>query len=93
MRKNLTLNAVDENVVAFKSIVCYRTGLDISTSDLTDLDVLEPALLNLLELFVTTGKIRLAEKSLNDYLVCLALEAAGEHGIPGKQPNPSYWAT
>ncbi|KAK0476071.1 amidohydrolase 2 [Armillaria novae-zelandiae] len=70
----------DEDVVAFKSIACYRTGLNIATcnseQEISDCFVVAN------KKYLADGKIRLAYKALNDHIVRLALKIAGEHNIP-----------
>lgn len=65
--------------VALKSIVAYRTGLNIQPAQRNEAE----------ELFVTlheqarrNGQIRLAHKPLNDYLLLLALEIAERRQLP-----------
>jgi len=60
--------------------VCYRTGLDVSTCDITE-DI-DSALLDVFEMFKEKGHIKLAHKALNDYIVRIALEVAGLCGKP-----------
>jgi hypothetical protein len=78
---SLTFCAIDPQVAAFKSIVCYRTGLNISIWG-------SPASMkfSLLDVFKTyrdKGNIRLSHKALNDHVVCVALEVAGKYDKPG----------
>ena len=88
-RKNLveTLenDAVNKDVVGFKSIVCYRTGLDIALSN--PIEEQEQALLQLFDEYMKTGSIRLKHKPLNDEVVRITLTIAGNHNKPGNE-NP-----
>ncbi|KAJ7579017.1 amidohydrolase 2 [Mycena floridula] len=80
VRDMLTSGAHDVNVVAFKSIACYRTGLDI-VSECSEVEQRKELVL-LFERFKESGKIRLANKMLNDHLVCMTLQIAGDCGKP-----------
>ncbi|KAI0847408.1 glutamine synthetase/guanido kinase [Daldinia vernicosa] len=87
----LSLLAADPDVVAFKSIVCYRTGLDFSSSK-SDIDMedAEDALMDILSAGVTPGtpvsgfslRKRIAHSSLNSLIVHAAADVAQEHGKP-----------
>ncbi len=79
--KMLIDNALREEVVAFKSIACYRSGLDISLSDL-DEDV-EACLSTISAQFSEKSTVRLAHKPLNDYLVRICLKVAAQYNKPG----------
>lgn len=77
----LSACAADPEVVAFKSVACYRTGLDISvTQEFPDLEV---GIVQLALRYETTRVMRLSEKAVNDFVVISALRIAGEHGKPG----------
>lgn len=82
LRKSLQASALDPEVAGFKSIVCYRTGLDVSTNP--DLTVLERLLIGLVLVYMAKGTLRLAEKILNDYIVNVTMTIAAECGKPGK---------
>ena len=76
-------------MVGFKSIVCYRTGLDVAT-DAEDKSDKHLALMQLHKMYQENdGRIRLAQKALNDAVVRVALEVAGKHKIPGV-PSSNY---
>jgi Amidohydrolase len=80
--KQLVTLARDPEVVAFKSVICYRTGLDIQ---ITIKEKFESKAEDFLEYFVTgkkTGSWRLQQKSLNDMITNLAVQISGEYGIP-----------
>ncbi|KAF8525584.1 hypothetical protein BU17DRAFT_83867 [Hysterangium stoloniferum] len=69
----------DGEVAGFKSVACYRTGLDIQkpvTSDVEDQYAIAFSSLK------NDPKLRLASKALNDFIVRLVLRVAGEHGKP-----------
>jgi uncharacterized protein len=72
-------DTTDGEVVALKTIMAYRGGLNIDTSvriaqaefDFTDAQV-----------EFEKGKTRIERRPLYDYLLIQALEAAGDYGIP-----------
>ena len=88
-RKNLfeflENDAVNKDVVGFKSIVCYRTGLDIALSN--SIEEQEQALLQLFDEYTKTGSLRLQHKPLNDEVVRITLTIAGNYNKPGNE-NP-----
>ncbi|KAF8638354.1 hypothetical protein AX17_002256 [Amanita inopinata Kibby_2008] len=67
-------------VIAFKSIICYRTGLNVSLTD-TQESILE-AFIEVAESYMSTGKMRLQHKVLNDYLLRIALGVCQRTGKP-----------
>jgi hypothetical protein len=79
--------------VGFKSIVCYRTGLDVAPflEDKSGEQLLG-AFLYLVKQYEKEKHIRLANKYLNDYVVRLTLEIAGNYDKPGNSPGklPMY---
>ena len=70
----------DPEVVAFKSIACYRTGLNISPADLLSdiISSLEDALVALK--ISGDDKIRLASKAFNDHFVRMVLSVTTKPG-------------
>lgn len=80
--ESLENSAADKDIVGFKSIVCYRTGLDIALHN--SITEQEQALLELFSMYVETGSLRLKHKPLNDEVVRVALTVAGNHNKPGK---------
>lgn len=82
LTKSLKESAGDSNVVGFKSIVCYRTGLNVAIVSCTA--SLESSLVDLFKTYKEEGRLRLAHKALNDLVVRIAVEMASEHDIPGK---------
>ena len=86
--------STDPLVVGFKSIACYRTGLDVSPVQ-CPLEDIEESLMGAMQKFETTGrkKLRLEEKVFNDYLVRLTMEVAGKYGKPGEslRSNRDEW--
>lgn len=79
--------ARDPVVVGFKSVVGYRTGLniDVNSDDISGV---------VRSIFATvsswkkqnggSGVLRLADKALNDFVVCTALSVATEFNKPGE---------
>ncbi|KAI9068837.1 amidohydrolase 2 [Trametes sanguinea] len=79
--------ATDSEVVGFKSIACYRTGLDVSitTSLVEDTAVLheiEQLLTRMSLIYMSNHPLRLAHKHLNDFVVNVTMRIAGECGKP-----------
>jgi hypothetical protein len=81
--RNATL---DPNVVAFKTIVCYRTGLNVTLAEDVEHRVVEQSLHEVLRQPSPDGKFRLQNKPLNDWLVRTTLKIAGQRNLPG-QPS------
>ncbi|KIJ60471.1 hypothetical protein HYDPIDRAFT_32272 [Hydnomerulius pinastri MD-312] len=79
-RKSITANAEDKEVVGFKSVACYRTGLDIATSGTPE--EVQQSVLDALERYKQKGDLRFEHKALNDHLVRIVLEIAGSHQKP-----------
>ena len=81
--ESLDNSAADKDVIGFKSIVCYRTGMDVALyNSLTEQG---QALLELFDVYVKTGSLRLEHKPLNDEVVRVALTIAGNHKLPGNE--------
>ncbi|KAF7308606.1 CBM1 domain-containing protein [Mycena chlorophos] len=80
LEESLNGSAADAAVVGFKSIACYRTGLDIAVSE--DLDGTLRCLSTVRDVHAAGGKIRLAHKALNDHIVRIALKVSGQSGKP-----------
>lgn len=74
-------SAADPEVAGFKSIACYRTGLDISLT--RDVSAIERAMMTQLLVYVSKRSLRLADKTINDYVVNMTMRIAGECGKPG----------
>jgi hypothetical protein len=79
----LVASAEDPNVAGFKSVVCYRTGLDVSavpdpSAEAAALDT------GRARFFPSMGvPLRVADKPLNDLVVRMTLEVAAEYSKPG----------
>jgi len=82
LRERLVQSAEDPNVAGFKSVVCYRTGLDVSTVPDPSAEI--EALCDAYENFRsrTDVPLKLASKPLNDLVVRTTLEVAAEHIKP-----------
>ncbi|KAH7924332.1 amidohydrolase 2 [Leucogyrophana mollusca] len=76
----ITASAADDQVAGFKSVACYRTGLDIGTSCTPE--ELQQSLLAALENYKEKGTLRFAEKTFNDFLVRIVLAVAGTYKKP-----------
>lgn len=102
LNTSLTNSCLDPDVVAFKSIACYRGGLNIRTRSVLGISSAEfptddnhlylhetmvQSLLQVLRQLKEEGRIRLAHGVINEWIVHWALRVAGEYGIPGE---PSY---
>lgn len=84
LRAHLVERAKDSDVAGFKSVVCYRTGLDVSI--VSDSAVEIEALRNVSRRFSLDVPLRLEDKPLNDLVVRTAVEVAAEHSKPGMIP-------
>ncbi|EMD35054.1 hypothetical protein CERSUDRAFT_116557 [Gelatoporia subvermispora B] len=80
LTSSLTASALDPEVAGFKSIACYRTGLDISVQQ--DTVVLEQEFIKMLLQYESARQLRLEHKSINDFVVNTTLRIAGQHGKP-----------
>ncbi|KAI0063025.1 amidohydrolase 2 [Artomyces pyxidatus] len=80
--ERLAAVAADEDVVGFKSVVCYRTGLAVSPS--TPESAVRDALAAVQARWRRdpTAAIRIQDKALNDYVVCATLRLASASGKP-----------
>ncbi|THH09993.1 hypothetical protein EW145_g1634 [Phellinidium pouzarii] len=79
--EELTKAAQDPLIAGYKSIVCYRTGLDVYPSS-ASLEDIEESLMRAMSLYLQTGRLWLAEKHFNDYLVRITMEIAGKYKKP-----------
>ena len=84
----LQASAVDPEVAGFKSIACYRTGLDIGL--VREGQALEHCVTMVELRYEAQRNLRLADKVLNDYIVNVTLRIAGECGKPGEPHWSSY---
>jgi hypothetical protein len=83
LRARLEATAKDPDVAGFKSVVCYRTGLDVSVVPNMDAEVEAMNVASLRFGVGTNTPLRLADKALNDLVVRTTIEVAAEHGKPG----------
>ena len=81
--KILENDALNVDVVGFKSIVCYRTGLNVAISN--SMKEQEQALLEIFDEYAKTGSLRLKHKPLNDEVVRITLTIGGNHNKPGNE--------
>ena len=81
LSERLRSSALDKDVAGFKSIVCYRTGMDVSVSGSKTDE--EAALQEVFNAYREQGKIRLEHKPLNDLVVRITLGIAGRFEKPG----------
>lgn len=88
IRKTLAEHAQSPDVACFKSIVCYRTGLDVSMY--SSQAGLKFSLLDVFKMLQAENKVRLAHKDLNDLVVRITLEVAGEYQKPGQHPSLAF---
>lgn len=83
LMESLTRSATDSHVAGFKSIVCYRSGLDVYPNSDLDGEILKAVLALVNSYHESKGRIRLNNKFFNDYIVRTALAIAGAHNKPG----------
>ncbi len=84
LHTRLKASAGDPNVAGFKSIVCYRTGLDVDVVPNVPAEI--EALRGVFGRFRSGAKnipLRLENKPLNDFVIRMTLEVAAEHNKPG----------
>lgn len=67
-------------MAGFKSVVCYRTGLDV---DVTSNVPAEMEALRSVCGQRANVPVRLKQKALNDFVVRMTLEVAADHNKPG----------
>ncbi|KAJ3873514.1 amidohydrolase-domain-containing protein [Lentinula edodes] len=91
LNASLTDSARNPEVVSFKSIACYRGGLNIKprakigislTQTEHSYDYVVDSLFQVLLHIKNTGYIRLAHGAINKWIVHWALRVAGENDIP-----------
>jgi len=80
--KSLIESARDPNVAGFKSVICYRTGLDVTVTMKERLDSRMECFHKYFTNGKTTGDWRLSVKSLNDMVTNLAVQISGEYEKP-----------
>ena len=84
LHTRLKASAGDPSVAGFKSIVCYRTGLDVDVVPNVPAEI--EALRGVFGRFRSGAKnipLRLENKPLNDFVIRMTLEVAAEHNKPG----------
>jgi len=75
-------SAKDPEVVGFKSVICYRSGLDIEDTRKHKMEDIQESLVEFLRTGNKTGSWRLNIKPLNDLVANLALQISGDYGKP-----------
>jgi hypothetical protein len=78
----VSTSAIDSCVAGFKSVACYRTGLNISASCSASAEI--ECLSDIINRYHDGQEIRIDDKALNDFVVRKTLEIAGKHRKPGK---------
>ncbi|KAK0739943.1 hypothetical protein B0T21DRAFT_150976 [Apiosordaria backusii] len=82
---NAIKSAIDDPlVVAFKSVVAYRTGLDVAGKEPTK-DVVQPALKEVVKKFLKGGTARLEHSSLNGYIIHRTATLIRHHKVKGQE--------
>ena len=83
LHARLKASADDPNVAGFKSVACYRTGLNVAVDSNVPAEI--EALRSTYGQFRLQANvpIRLEQKALNDSIVRMTLEVAAEHNKPG----------
>lgn len=88
LARALEKSSADPEVVGFKSIACYRTGLDIAVMNTEDPQahpqVIEQSITMIYLKYEATRTLRLADKVLNDYIVNKTMHIAAKCGKPGQ---------
>jgi Amidohydrolase len=74
--------ARDPDIVGFKSVICYRTGLDIEVTLRSRLDSRADAFVEYFTNGKQTGNWRLNSKPLNDMVTNIAVQISGEYNKP-----------
>jgi hypothetical protein len=82
---HLREEAQDPDVVAFKSAICYRTGLAVDPAIARADAVLSLSCLRALK--GPNDSVRVQHKSLNDWIVVKTAQAAAQAEIPGMNAN------
>jgi len=76
----ISTSAIDPCVAGFKSVACYRTGLNISTSCSASAEI--ECLSDIINRYHGGRGIRIDDKAFNDFVVRKTLEIAGKHRKP-----------
>ena len=79
-------SAKDPSVAGFKSVVCYRTGLDVSAVPDPAAEAAALLRVGIYKQLQSNVPLRLADKPLNDLVVRTTLEVAAEYNKPGMVP-------
>jgi hypothetical protein len=84
LHTRLKANAGNPSVAGFKSVVCYRTGLDVDAAPNVpaEIEALRGAYGQFRLRANVPVRLRLKQKPLNDFVVRMTLEVAAEHNKP-----------
>ncbi|KIY47660.1 amidohydrolase 2 [Fistulina hepatica ATCC 64428] len=74
LRRTLESLARLSDVVAFKTIVCYRSGLDVSPTDAVTPEQQTAFIRRAQAMLRSDGHIRIADKPVNDHIVHMAMD-------------------
>ena len=80
--KRVVASASLDEVVGFKSVACYRTGLAISPTA-GSLQEFDQCFTDISKTYSEHGKVRISHKALNDHVVRIGLAVAGKYEKPG----------
>ncbi|KAK3307970.1 uncharacterized protein B0T15DRAFT_549879 [Chaetomium strumarium] len=86
--KTVMLTALDDpDVVGFKSVICYRTGLDIVSADgFAGLSEGSEVFQNIIKTYESSGFERVQAKGLNDWLVHYTAQLIRDNPTGQKKP-------
>lgn len=90
-RNRIQKDCLDPIVSGFKSVICYRTGLNVKTEDNSPFSDFDDMLQNII---TNEPSLRIAEKQINDLLVRMALETIRDTAsLHGLKPKPIQFHT
>jgi hypothetical protein len=93
-RHSIGKECLDPMVVGFKSVICYRTGLNVKPIDMDAGDSLDTYEESLYHILLNEPSLRIAKKPLNDLLVNVALQTIREMATEdGSKPKPIQFHT
>jgi hypothetical protein len=75
-------SAKDPEVVGFKSVICYRSGLDIQDTRKAKMEDMQETLIEYMQDAAEAGSWRLNSKPLNDLVANLAIQVSGDYKKP-----------
>lgn len=90
-RNRIQRDCLDPMVSGFKSVICYRTGLNVKTDDNSSVSDFDDMLENIVG---NEPSLRIAEKQVNDLIVRVALETIRDTAfLHGLKPKPIQFHT